>query len=619
MRYIIKYFKNYKIKSILAPLFKMLEASFELLVPLVMAAIIDNGIKNNDKAYVIKMGLLMVALGLIGLICSITAQYFSAKVAMGIGKELRYDLFEHIESFSYTELDNITTSTLITRMTSDINQVQTGVNMFLRLFLRSPFIVGGATIMAFIVDAKTALVFAVALPILVLIVFGIIYSSIPLYKRVQEKLDRVLLKTRESYLGVRVIRAFNQQKFEKKEFEDATNELTKGQIFVGKISSFLNPLTYAVINLSIVAIIWYGAKRVDSGIIKQGEVYAIVNYMSQILIELVKLANLIITESKAVASANRIGAIFDTRSTRIYKNYSDERNTLDAKSGNKENTPDAKSGNKENKLDAKINNKENESDAKSNNEENAYAVCLDNVSLTYDNSQEPAISDVTLNVKKGETIGIIGGTGSGKTSLVNLITGYYGASSGDVFVNGLPINQYTNEQINEIIGIVPQKAVLFKGSIRDNIKWGKEDATDEEIFEAIDIACAREFVDEKEGKLDYLLNAHAKNLSGGQRQRLTIARALVKKPEILILDDSSSALDYVTDAKLKLALKEKMKNTTVFVISQRTSSIMHADNIVCLEDGKVVGIGTHERLLNECEIYQEIYYSQHSKKVETYA
>ena len=619
MRYIIKYFKNYKIKSILAPLFKMLEASFELLVPLVMAAIIDNGIKNNDKAYVIKMGLLMVALGLIGLICSITAQYFSAKVAMGIGKELRYDLFEHIESFSYTELDNITTSTLITRMTSDINQVQTGVNMFLRLFLRSPFIVGGATIMAFIVDAKTALVFAVALPILVLVVFGIIYSSIPLYKRVQEKLDRVLLKTRESYLGVRVIRAFNQQKFEKKEFEDATNELTKGQIFVGKISSFLNPLTYAVINLSIVAIIWYGAKRVDSGIIKQGEVYAIVNYMSQILIELVKLANLIITESKAVASANRIGAIFDTRSTRIYKNYSDERNTPDVKSGNKENTPDAKSGNKENTLDAKINNKENESDVKSNNEENAYAVCLDNVSLTYDNSQEPAISDVTLNVKKGETIGIIGGTGSGKTSLVNLITGYYGASSGDVFVNGLPINQYTNEQINEIIGIVPQKAVLFKGSIRDNIKWGKEDATDEEIFEAIDIACAREFVDEKEGKLDYLLNAHAKNLSGGQRQRLTIARALVKKPEILILDDSSSALDYVTDAKLKLALKEKMKNTTVFVISQRTSSIMHADNIVCLEDGKVVGIGTHERLLNECEIYQEIYYSQHSKKVETYA
>ena len=573
MKTLMKYFKNYKVKAILAPLFKMLEASFELLVPLVMAAIIDNGIKNNDKPYIYKMALLMIVLGIIGLVCSITAQYFSAKTAMGFGKELRYDLFRHIETLSYTEIDNIGSSTLITRMTSDVNQVQTGVNMFLRLFMRSPFIVFGATIMAFTVDVKSAKVFLITLPVLIVIVFGIMLVSIPLYKKVQGKLDTVLLKTRENLSGVRVIRAFNQEKQEKEEFYGVTDELTKGQLFVGKISSFLNPLTYAVINLSIAALIWKGAGQVDLGVLKQGEVYALVNYMSQILIELIKLANLIITETKAVACANRISSVFETNSTQAYKTEKVSANS---------NTP---------------------------------KVEFVNAGLTYSRAKESSIEGVNLTVAAGDTIGIIGGTGSGKSTFVNLIPRFYDCTEGKILIDGVDVKDYPKEQLIDKIGVVPQKAVLFTGSIEDNIKWGKADATEEEINQALDIAQAKDFVSEKDGGVKFMLNQGAKNLSGGQKQRLTIARALVKKPEILILDDSSSALDYATDANLRKAIKEKTDNTTVFIVSQRSSSIMYADKIVVLDDGKVVGIGTHDELLKDCEVYREICSSQNKEEV----
>lgn len=573
MKTLMKYFKNYKVKAILAPLFKMLEASFELLVPLVMAAIIDNGIKNNDKPYIYKMALLMIVLGIIGLVCSITAQYFSAKTAMGFGKELRYDLFRHIETLSYTEIDNIGSSTLITRMTSDVNQIQTGVNMFLRLFMRSPFIVFGATIMAFTVDVKSAKVFLITLPVLIVIVFGIMLVSIPLYKKVQGKLDTVLLKTRENLSGVRVIRAFNQEKQEKEEFYGVTDELTKGQLFVGKISSFLNPLTYAVINLSIAALIWKGAGQVDLGVLKQGEVYALVNYMSQILIELIKLANLIITETKAVACANRISSVFETNSTQAYKTE---------------------------KVSANL---------------NTPKVEFVNAGLTYSRAKESSIEGVNLTVAAGDTIGIIGGTGSGKSTFVNLIPRFYDCTEGKILIDGVDVKDYPKEQLIDKIGVVPQKAVLFTGSIEDNIKWGKADATEEEINQALDIAQAKDFVSEKEGGVKFMLNQGAKNLSGGQKQRLTIARALVKKPEILILDDSSSALDYATDANLRKAIKEKTDNTTVFIVSQRSSSIMYADKIVVLDDGKVVGIGTHDELLKDCEVYREICSSQNKEEV----
>lgn len=575
MKRLMKYFKNYKIKAVLAPLFKMLEASFELLVPLVMAAIIDNGIVNNDKPYIYKMALLMIALGIIGLVCSITAQYFSAKTAMGFGKELRYDLFRHIETLSYTEIDNIGSSTLITRMTSDVNQVQTGVNMFLRLFMRSPFIVFGATIMAFTVDVKSAKVFLITLPILIVIVFGIMFVSIPLYKKVQGKLDTVLLKTRENLSGVRVIRAFNQECNEKEEFYKVTEELTKGQLFVGKISSFLNPLTYAVINLSIAALIWKGAGQVELGVLKQGGVYALVNYMSQILVELIKLANLIITETKAVACANRISSVFETNSTQAYKS--------DVISVSK----------------------------------NAPKVEFINAGLTYCNAMESSIEGINLKVETGDTIGIIGGTGSGKSTFVNLIPRFYDCTEGKILIDGVDVREYPKEQLIDKIGVVPQRAVLFTGSIEDNIRWGKADATEEEINQALDIAQAKSFVEEKDGGIKFMLNQGAKNLSGGQKQRLTIARALVKKPEILILDDSSSALDYATDAALRKAIKEKTDNTTVFIVSQRSSSIMYADKIVVLDDGKVVGIGTHDELLRGCEVYREICSSQNKEEVDS--
>ncbi|MCM1287031.1 MAG: ABC transporter ATP-binding protein/permease [Clostridium sp.] len=577
MKQIMKYFKNYKVKAVLAPLFKMLEASFELLVPLVMANIIDIGIKNGDKPYIYKMALLMIGLGLIGLACSITAQYFSAKTAMGFGKELRYDLFRHIESLSYTEIDEIGSSTLITRMTSDVNQIQTGVNMFLRLFMRSPFIVFGAAIMAFTVDAHVAKIFLITLPVLIIIVFGIMFITIPLYKKVQARLDSVLLATRENLSGVRVIRAFNQEENEKDDFCGKTELLTKEQIFVGKISSFLNPLTYAVINLSIVAIIWLGAGRVEEGLLLQGSVYALVNYMSQILIELVKLANLIITETKAVACANRVGQVFLTKSSQLY--------------------PDA--------AEADRTGKQADSDIK---------VQFVNAGLTYKNAKEPSIEGVNLEVKKGETIGIIGGTGSGKSTFVNLIPRFYDCTEGKVLIDGIDVKDYPKEELIEKIGIVPQKAVLFSGSIEDNMRWGKADASEEDINLALEIAQAKSFVSEKDGGIKFLLNQGAKNLSGGQKQRLTIARALVKKPEILILDDSSSALDYATDAALRMAIKEKTDNTTVFIVSQRSSSIMYADKILVLDDGQIVGMGTHDELLASCEVYQEICSSQNKAK-----
>lgn len=585
MKQIMKYFKNYKVKAILAPLFKMLEASFELLVPLVMANIIDIGIKNGDKPYIYKMALLMIGLGLIGLACSITAQYFSAKTAMGFGKELRYDLFKHIETLSYTEIDEIGSSTLITRMTSDVNQIQTGVNMFLRLFMRSPFIVFGAAIMAFTVDAHVAKIFLITLPVLIVIVFGIMLITIPLYKKVQSRLDSVLLSTRENLSGVRVIRAFNQEENEKNEFCSKTELLTKEQIFVGKISSFLNPLTYAVINLSIVAIIWLGAGRVEEGLLLQGSVYALVNYMSQILIELVKLANLIVTETKAVACANRVGQVLLTESSQIYKDKLSDAERTDMAGSKSEEHAD--------------------SDVK---------VQFVGAGLTYKNAKEPSIEGVNLEVRKGETIGIIGGTGSGKSTFVNLIPRFYDCTEGKVLIDGIDVKDYPKEELIEKIGIVPQKAVLFSGSIEDNMRWGKADASEEDISLALEIAQAKTFVEEKEGGIKFLLNQGAKNLSGGQKQRLTIARALVKKPEILILDDSSSALDYATDAALRMAIKEKTDNMTVFIVSQRSSSIMYADKIVVLDDGQIVGMGTHDELLASCEVYQEICSSQNKAK-----
>ncbi len=556
-------------------------------MPLVMAAIIDNGINNNDKPYIYRMGLVLIALGIIGLVCSITAQFFSAKVAMRIGKEMRYDLFRHIETLSYTEIDEIGASTLVTRMTSDINQVQTGINMFLRLFMRSPFIVLGATIMAFTVDAHAALVFLITLPVLILIVFGIMFISIPLYKKVQQRLDKVTLKTRENLSGVRVIRAFNQEMYEKNEFGKVTNELTKGQIFVGRINSFLNPLTYVVINLSIAALIWKGGERVEGGFILQGSVYALVNYMSQILVELVKLANLIITETKAVACAKRINDVFETKSSQTFTSREDIGNDLWKIQHTETNVRD---------------------------KDIAPKVEFVNAGLTYKHSKEPSVEGINLTVNKGETIGIIGGTGSGKSSFVNMIPRFYDCTEGKILLDGIDVKDYPKEKLIDKIGVVPQKAVLFSGTIEDNIRWGKADATREDIELALDIAQAKTFVDEKEGGVDFKLNRGAKNLSGGQKQRLTIARALVKKPEILILDDSSSALDYATDSALRMAIKEKIKDTTVFMVSQRATSIMYADKIVVLDDGKVVGLGTHDELLSSCEVYKEIYYSQNKEK-----
>ena len=582
MKKLLVYLKDYKKESVLGPLFKLLEATFELIVPLVMAAIIDTGVATGDKSYIMKMCMVLVLLAVIGLTCSITAQYFAAKAAVGFATKLRHALFAHIESLSFTEMDTVGTATLITRMTSDVNQVQNGVNLVLRLFLRSPFIVFGAMVMAFTIDVKAALVFVVTIPLLSIIVFGIMLISIPLYKKVQSALDKVLGITRENLTGSRVIRAFNKEDDEKVHFNENNDLLTRAQIYVGKISALMNPLTYVIINGAIVVLVWTGAVRVDNGYITQGEVVALINYMSQILVELVKLANLIININKSIACGNRIQSIFEMQPS-----------ITDG------------SGQKVDKV---------RTDTADRSEEAEYAVEFSHVGLTYAGAGDESLTDIDFKVKKGETIGIIGGTGSGKSSVVNLIPRFYDVTSGFIKVDGKDVKDYPLEELRGKIGTVLQKAVLFHGMIRENLKWGNPDATEEDLNRAITVAQAKEFVDNKEGRLDFEIEQGGKNLSGGQRQRLTIARAVVKKPEILILDDSASALDFATDAALRKAIREMEGETTVFIVSQRAASIQHADRIVVLDDGKIVGLGTSEELLESCEVYQEIYNSQFKKQ-----
>ncbi len=576
MRKLLIYLKDYRKETILAPLFKMLEASFELFVPLVVAAMIDVGIGKNDQPYIVKMSLVMVALGVIGLVCSITAQYFSAKAAVGFATKLRHSLFAHVQGLSFSEVDEVGSSTLITRMTSDINQVQSGVNLVLRLFLRSPFIVFGAMIMAFTIDVKAALIFAVTIPLLSVVVFGIMLVSIPLYKKVQERLDRVLGITRENLSGVRVIRAFHREEEEQERFETGNHELTHMQNFVGRITAFMNPVTYIIINGALIVLLYTGAIRVDSGILTQGQVVALVNYMSQILVELVKLANLIITVTKAVACGNRIQSVFEIENSQKMK----------------KGEPDLQS---------------------EKGEAEAPVVEFKDVSLTYRNAGDKSLSHISFTARAGETIGIIGGTGSGKTSLVHLIPRFYDATEGQVLVNGRDVTSYPIAELRKKVGIVLQKAVLFGGTIRENLLWGKEDATEEELGEALAIAQAAEVVAGKESGLEAAVSQGGKNFSGGQKQRLTIARALVRKPKILILDDSASALDYATDAKLRGAIRSMKERPVVFVVSQRTSSIRYADQIIVLDEGEAVGMGTHEELLESCQVYREIYESQYGK------
>ena len=574
MRKLLVYLKGYEKETILGPLFKLLEASFELIVPLAMAAIIDNGVANSDKPYIMKMCMILFLLAVVGLTCSITAQYFAAKAAVGFSAKLRHALFEHIQTLSFSEMDTVGTSTLITRMTSDVNQTQNGVNLVLRLFLRSPFIVFGAMIMAFTIDFKAALIFVVTIPLLSVIVFGVMLVSIPLYKKVQAALDKVLGITRENLTGSRVIRAFNKEADETENFNASNDTLTRIQLYVGKISALMNPLTYVIINGAIVVLIWTGAIRVNSGYITQGQVVALVNYMSQILVELIKLANLIININKSIACGNRIQSVFEMQSSVL-----DPKEAVSVEKG-KEKVPAAE---------------------------------FSHVSLTYAGAGEESLTDIDFVVQKGETVGIIGGTGSGKSSVVNMIPRFYDATRGSVKVNGVDVRDYTLEDLRSRIGMVLQKAVLFKGTIRENLLWGNENATDEELMQALTIAQAKEFVDKKEGGLDFMIEQGGKNLSGGQRQRMTIARAVVKKPEILILDDSASALDFATDAKLRMAIRDMEEKATVFIVSQRAASIMFADKIIVLDDGEIVGMGTHEELLKQCEVYQEIYYSQFPK------
>lgn len=573
MRSLLKYLKDYKKESILAPLFKMLEASFELFVPLVMAAIIDTGIANQDKGYIFRMGGVLVALGLIGLACSVTAQYFSAKAAVGFATKLRHALFSHIQGLSYTELDTLGTNTLITRMTSDVNQLQSGVNLTLRLLLRSPFIVFGAMIMAFTVDVKAALIFVVTIPLLSIVVFGIMIVSLPLYKKVQAALDKVLGRTRENLAGARVIRAFCKERQETEAFSEENEALLDIQVFVGKISAAMNPLTYIIVNIALVVLLWTGAVRVDGGLITQGAVVALVNYMSQILVELIKLANLIIQITKALACAKRIESIFEVENSQQLEKLT-QKNDADA----------------------------------------AEVIRFDHVGLTYQGGGDESLTDIDFSVKRGQTIGIIGGTGSGKTSVVNLIPRLYDATKGAVYVDGQDVKTYEPEVLRKKVGIVPQKAVLFKGTIRENLLWGNEQATDEQIERALEISQAKEFVDTKDGRLDFMIAQGGKNLSGGQKQRMTIARAVVRNPEILILDDSASALDFATDAKLRHAIREMGNDMTVIIVSQRSSSIQYADQIIVMDDGRIAGIGTHKTLLADNEVYQEIYYSQFPKE-----
>ena len=577
MKRLMMYLKDYKKESILAPLFKLLEAFFELLVPLVMANIIDYGISNRNMGYIGKMGLLLLLLGVVGLASSITAQFFAAKAAVGFSTKLRQALFNHIEDLSFTDIDKAGTSTMITRMTSDVNQVQSGVNMTLRLFLRSPIIVFGAMIMAFTIDVKCALIFVVAIPLLSVVVFGIILSTIPMYKKVQSKLDQVLGITRENLTGVRVIRAFHQESKEADRFRENNEALSAMQIFVGKISACMNPVTYIIVNGAIIALIYTGAVQVNIGNLSQGEVVAIINYMNQILVELVKLANLIVTMTKALACAERVASVFDIGADAAYVEAQDQ------------------------KLADKV-------------DKSAPFLDFKHVSLTYQGAGAPTLQDMNFTVNRGDTVGIIGGTGSGKTSLVNLIPGFYPATEGEILLEGRDIKTMGDEELRGRIGVVPQKAVLFKGTIRSNLQWGKPDATEEEMWRALELAQASEVVDGKPGKLDATVAQNGKNFSGGQRQRLTIARALVRNPEILILDDSASALDYATDAKLRAAIRTLEDKTTTFIVSQRASTIRHADKIIVLDDGEIAGMGTHDELLKDCTVYQEIYYSQYPEQ-----
>lgn len=571
------YLKDYKKESILAPLFKLLEAFFELMVPLVMANIIDYGISNRNMGYIGKMGLLLLLLGVVGLASSITAQFFAAKAAVGVSTKLRQALFDHIEDLSFTDIDKAGTSTMITRMTSDVNQVQSGINMTLRLFLRSPIIVFGAMIMAFTIDVKCALIFVVAIPLLSIVVFGIILSTIPMYKKVQSRLDQVLGITRENLTGVRVIRAFHQEAKEEERFRENNEALSAMQIFVGKISACMNPVTYVIVNGAIIALIYTGAVQVNIGNLSQGEVVAIINYMNQILVELVKLANLIVTMTKALACAERVASVFDIGADAAYVGAQNQ------------------------KLADKV-------------DKSAPFLDFKHVSLTYQGAGAPTLQDMNFTVNRGDTVGIIGGTGSGKTSLVNLIPGFYPATEGEILLEGRDIRTMSDEELRGRIGVVPQKAVLFKGTIRSNLQWGKPDATEEEMWKALELAQASEVVEGKDGKLDATVAQNGKNFSGGQRQRLTIARALVRNPEILILDDSASALDYATDAKLRAALRTLENKTTTFIVSQRASTIRHADKIIVLDDGEIAGVGTHDELLKDCTVYQEIYYSQYPEQ-----
>ena len=595
MRKLFIFLKDYKKESVLAPLFKLLEAFFELFVPLVMASIIDRGIGvsgNSDMGHIVRMGLCLLLLAVVGLVSAVTAQFFAAKAAVGFSTKLRQAVFEHIQALNFTNIDKAGTSTLITRMTSDINQVQSGVNMVLRLFLRSPIIVFGAMIMAFTIDVKSALIFVVAIPLLTVVVFGVMMITMPMYKKVQSALDKVLGITRENLTGVRVIRAFHQEDMEETRFREQNNTLSHLQTAVARISAVMNPLTYVVVNGAIIALIYTGAIQVNIGKLTQGEVVAIINYMSQILVELVKLANLIITITKALACADRVAGVLEIPTgEEVY----DVAGMTEISDGEEKKQGEVKIG---------------------GGAEPAAVPYLefDHVSLTYQGAGDKTLQDMHFQVEKGQTIGIIGGTGSGKSSLVNLIPGFYPATEGTIRLEGKDIRNIPAQELRSRIGVVPQKAVLFKGTVRSNLQWGKPDATDEELWRAIDTAQAREVVEGKEGQLDAEIAQNGKNLSGGQRQRLTIARALVRRPEILILDDSASALDYATDAKLRQALKEVEKGTTTFIVSQRASTIRHADQIIVLDDGMIAGMGTHEQLLADCEIYQEIYYSQFEKE-----
>ena len=571
MKRLLYYLKRNRKEAILAPLFKMLEASFELIIPLVVARIIDIGIGNRDSGYILKMGGLMILLGVIGFASSVTAQYFAAKAAVSAGTAMRNDLFAHIQSLSYREIDSIGTSTLITRMTSDINQVQNGVNMFLRLFLRSPFVVIGAMVMAYTVDIRTASAFGVSIPILFAVVFAILLASMPLYKKVQQQLDRILLSTRENLLGVRVVRAFNRQRSETEQFARDSQTLYRRQIYVGKISALLNPVTYVIINLGIIAILWLGGGQVNIGKLSQGQVIALINYMSQILVELIKLANLIILLSRASASLNRVNSIFAVRSSLA------EGSRILAEGPSEDREP---------------------------------AVAFRGVTFSYQGSGAPSLSDITFEARNGETIGVIGGTGSGKTTLIHLIPRFYDVSSGSVEVAGQDVRELTSKSLRSAVGIVPQKASLFRGTLRDNMLWGREDASDEEIWQALETAQAKEFVDSKGMGLDLPVEQGGRNFSGGQKQRLTIARALVRNPRILILDDSASALDFATDARLRQAIRRNTRETTVFLVSQRVSTVKNADRILVLDDGHLAAFGTHRELLKNSTVYREICESQ---------